>query len=391
MSLGTGIIGKQYFQERFEELCAYKEAHGNCRVPGLYEKNRKLGRWVSTMRSYYRDPEKKQTIEWKERFAQLDALGFECEVNSWQERFEELCAYKEANGHCRVTRKYEKNKRLANWVKKMRTYHKDHDKKENHVWMKRFAQLETIGFEWGFGNANNWERRMNELRAFKEANGHCRVPVFPPVESAKERKQFASWVTRMRTYHKRNDFKEDPVWKERFARLEALGFEWDVNRSWEERFEELCVYKQAHGHCRALSFNYEQKSIELGKWAKQMRKYYREHGKHQNPVWKERFDKLDALGFQWVGKQGRPRQFFTSYSNSGSNKRQKTASVAAAAAAADSSSSQEQGGPKPEAVLSSSARIAQPPPAYPGGYMQPDGIVYYGDCYIVDRDGTVDL
>ena len=30
----------------FEELMEYKEQHGNCLVPTMYEDNRKLGRWV---------------------------------------------------------------------------------------------------------------------------------------------------------------------------------------------------------------------------------------------------------------------------------------------------------------------------------------------------------
>jgi len=80
-----------------------------------------------------------------------------------------------------------------------------------------------------------------------------------------------------------------------------------------------------------------------------------------------------------------PRTPDTTRSNNASNKRQKTASVADD----DDSSSSER--PEPDTVVSTSVRIAQPPPVYPGGYMQPDGITYYGDCFIVNPDGTFDL
>eukprot|EP00526_Cylindrotheca_closterium_P017224 CAMPEP_0113642614 /NCGR_PEP_ID=MMETSP0017_2-20120614/22390_1 /TAXON_ID=2856 /ORGANISM="Cylindrotheca closterium" /LENGTH=310 /DNA_ID=CAMNT_0000554053 /DNA_START=1 /DNA_END=929 /DNA_ORIENTATION=+ /assembly_acc=CAM_ASM_000147 len=174
------------WQQRLNELLEYKESNGHCRVPKCYEKNKKLGIWVVNMRTYHKNNDMKQDPVWKNRFAQLEAVGFEWEVNIsaedfWHERFEELCLYKEANGHCRVPKEYEKNRKLGRWVGKMRVYHKNNDKKQNPVWKKRFAQLEALGFVWGVPAQRSldedvWQERLNELREYKEANGDCRVP-----------------------------------------------------------------------------------------------------------------------------------------------------------------------------------------------------------------------
>eukprot|EP00526_Cylindrotheca_closterium_P029280 CAMPEP_0113620114 /NCGR_PEP_ID=MMETSP0017_2-20120614/10236_1 /TAXON_ID=2856 /ORGANISM="Cylindrotheca closterium" /LENGTH=178 /DNA_ID=CAMNT_0000529745 /DNA_START=634 /DNA_END=1167 /DNA_ORIENTATION=+ /assembly_acc=CAM_ASM_000147 len=142
------LPNEDVWQERLNELLEYKEANGDCRVPAEYEKNKKLGKWVKLMRRYYKEQNKKQNPVWKERFAQLEALGFEWEGCNWQQRFEELCEYKQANGDCRVPLSYETNRKLANWVANMRKHHKNNDKKKNTVWKKRFAQLEEIEFEW---------------------------------------------------------------------------------------------------------------------------------------------------------------------------------------------------------------------------------------------------
>ena len=69
---------------RVDDLIKYKRENGDCLVPVNYEKNLKLGRWVSTQRKYYRlYQEGKPTRISEERIKQLSDIGFVW--NRWDE------------------------------------------------------------------------------------------------------------------------------------------------------------------------------------------------------------------------------------------------------------------------------------------------------------------
>ena len=56
----------------------------------------------------------------------------------------------------------------------------------------RIEALDTIGFDWGREGCSDlvdWEVRYEELRLYKEENGHCRVP-----RAFRENQQLGNWV-----------------------------------------------------------------------------------------------------------------------------------------------------------------------------------------------------
>ncbi len=63
----------------------------------------------------------------------------------------------------------------------------------------------------------NWEALFQALVAFKENQGHCRVP-----RKWSENPELGAWVGTQRQAFRKGELSE-----ERVARLEALGFEWD--------------------------------------------------------------------------------------------------------------------------------------------------------------------
>jgi len=68
---------------RVRELKEYKKQNGNCLVPIQYDKNPKLGRWVSTQRKFYKQYQNGDTARiTKERIKQLDDIGFAW--NRWE-------------------------------------------------------------------------------------------------------------------------------------------------------------------------------------------------------------------------------------------------------------------------------------------------------------------
>ena len=126
------------WEERFNELVAYKEVNGNCNVP---RSQGALGLWVDTQRTTYKRGKLSQ-----ERTAQLEGIVFnwgtqrEEEIKPWEERFNELAAYKEKNGDCNVPQRLGT---LGSWVNNQRKLHK-----KGTLPQECTAQLEGVGFVW---------------------------------------------------------------------------------------------------------------------------------------------------------------------------------------------------------------------------------------------------
>ena len=129
---------------RFQQLCRYKETHGNTMVPHGYKVDPSLAEWVHRQRTTFAlhekqlsnpddgpiDRESDNTQKRKkanddainskvqERMAKLESIGFAFCVqdDNWRERWEQLLAYKEQRGHCQVPTHFAENKPLGRWV-----------------------------------------------------------------------------------------------------------------------------------------------------------------------------------------------------------------------------------------------------------------------------------
>lgn len=154
------IKSKSYLQKldtRIEELIAYKQIHGNTKVPKVYNQNKPLGRWVSRIRGEYKQFKlgKKTTLT-KEMVDQLNDIGFEWESTSkysanftWETRFKELCEYKAENNNTMVPKKYSKNQALGTWVRNQRCQYMAKVRgKSSPITDERIRKLESIGFVW---------------------------------------------------------------------------------------------------------------------------------------------------------------------------------------------------------------------------------------------------
>lgn len=128
------------WEEMFGALLAYKEQHGDCRVPTPWEANRRLSDWISHQRYL-----KKRNRLDDRRAARLEAEGFVWDrvEGAWEEMFGTLLAYKEQHGDCRVPTRWEANRRLADWVARQRYL-----KKRNRLNADRVVRLDAEGFEW---------------------------------------------------------------------------------------------------------------------------------------------------------------------------------------------------------------------------------------------------
>ena len=92
---------------------------------------------------------------------------------------------------------------------------------------------------------------------------------------------------------KRNRLKQDHLYERQRMMLDSLGMDWTVPDPWEEKYQELAEYRNAHGHCDVPG-DYG----ALGRWVSDLRKRPPKDGRRK---------RLDDLGFEWDGRQSRSR------------------------------------------------------------------------------------
>lgn len=329
------------WSEHFEELKAYKEAHGDCRVPRAYEENKKLSRWVDQQRYQYNNRQKgKPTKMTDDKLKKLEEIGFDFAAQTppdqWTVYFNKLVKYREAEGHCRVPYTYPEDPGLGAWVDTCRTqYWRRINGRSSRMTDKRLEMLEGIGFVWEVPNEGEnigmeedpassslvtpsydlapsrsaarvtWDTRFDELAAYKEANGHCNVP-----SNYAQNKKLGSFVKKQREdYRKKKDGKKSPMSDTRIQKLEGIGFQWSVSKktgdqsadSWDQRLEDLRAFKEQHGHCFVPRVYPENQALAY--WCERQRQDYRNITRGRpTKMSEERISKLEQVGFQWDGK-----------------------------------------------------------------------------------------
>lgn len=154
----------------------------------------------------------------------------------WQEQFEELLKFKEAQGNCLVPHTYPENQILSRWVKRQRYQYKlKMSGKTSTMTDARIKQLEDIGFVWD-SHATAWDNRLKELSDYREKHGDCNVPSNFP-----ENPELATWIKCQRRQFKlfMAGNKNSSMTSDRIQALNALGFIWKVR-------EDLPLPNMAH-------------------------------------------------------------------------------------------------------------------------------------------------
>ena len=82
---------------------------------------------------------------------------------------------------------------------------------------------------------------------------------------------------------------------DRIARLEGLGFDWDLLASaWEEGYSQLQTFKEREGHANVAQRFETDDGYKLGNWSSHQRQRY---GKGDLSA--DRIVRLEAIGFRW--------------------------------------------------------------------------------------------
>jgi len=200
------------WMERYNELLAFNSKNGHCNVPRTSPEHPQLANWVKRQRLQHklgRIPDDRRQL--------LDDIGFVWSFADkmqaiWNQRFDELVTFKKEHGHCNVSYKYTEYPQLAEWVRTQRTSHK-----KGRLPDDRIQRLDGIGFAWSPPtNDQEWEKRYNELLAYKNAYGYADFPV-----NSAGNPRLGSWVAFQRAQHENGELSHD-----RIQRLNDIGFSW---------------------------------------------------------------------------------------------------------------------------------------------------------------------
>ena len=256
------------------QLEAFRRDHGHCDVPHAWPRNRELAAWLHGVRCNKRSGRLDAN-----RVRQLDALGvvWEPQQTRWEKMFAALVEFCQCHGDCNVPYGWPENPSLAKWVKGVRASQKRGDLEP-----ERIRRLDAIGFDWERGEGR-WEEMCARLADFRHLHGHCRISTL-----AEDCRPLANWVRTQRTLRKQGRLD-----RERIARLDAIGFTWDLRREhWEAMFAALEDYRRANGHCDVPQTWPDNR--KLGNWVMVQRAAYKA-GRLDG----EQIERLQTIGFRF--------------------------------------------------------------------------------------------
>jgi hypothetical protein len=230
---------------------------------------------------------------------------------TFDERFKDLMAFKAKFGHCNVPSTQSKNNKyysLGQWCSDMRKAYKaikmggmPRSYKLSKADMKR---LENAGFEWNL--CKTFDDRFKDLVAFKAEFGHCNVP--STQSSNNTHSSLGKWSSNVRLAYKtikeggmRSNHK---LSKADMKRLENAGFEWNLCKTFDDRFKDLMAFKAKFGHCNVSgSKSSNNKHTSLGKWCSHIRLTYRAiqegRGNLHCKISNADIKRLEKAGFEW--------------------------------------------------------------------------------------------
>ena len=215
------------WEERYTELTTYYDGHDHCNVPS---KSGSLGGWVQYQRQCY-DKGKLFTYQ----IDKLNEIDFIWNVKNqqWDQRFIEVKEFIETNGHSCIpsTPEY---KSLQGWCGTQRKLWKMKQQADSTtrcaITDEREERLNAINFDWQTTHEYVWQQRLQQLKAYKEENGHLNL--------GKSDGVLGVWVETQRTEMRfKIDGHHAHLTDERINELERLGFVWSIRDAvWEEKY-----------------------------------------------------------------------------------------------------------------------------------------------------------
>jgi len=224
------------FDKRLNDLMSFKAKHGHCNVSKNGE-DASLGIWCSELRGSYKKMKNNQKPRTKlsdEQIQRLNDAGFKWSLQNreltsmkmFDERFNDLMAFKAKYGHCDVSTLGE-DASLGIWCSELRGSYKKikkNQKPKSKLSDEQIQRLSDAGFKWSLQrDLKTFDERLNDLMAFKAKHGHCNV------SQCGEDASLGIWCNKVRVSYKKMQNNQKPTMKlsdEQIQRLNDVGFKW---------------------------------------------------------------------------------------------------------------------------------------------------------------------
>ena len=171
------------WDDRFEQLLALKEEIVHCRIPCQQKEAAVRQQHRDYVYLHNRDDvddlhNHRSAFELREQpEAQVSAHeDVKKNQEKWDDRFQQLLAYKKKFGHCKVSSKEKEYKSLRNWLGKQREAYKIYKTSgKGGLNAEQIGRLDLIGVSLE-PYSTSWNARFQELKLFERQHGHCRIP-----------------------------------------------------------------------------------------------------------------------------------------------------------------------------------------------------------------------
>ena len=248
------------------------------------------------------------------RYARLKELGLESlhpkkhtqpqiKTLEWDDMFEQLKQFKEQHGHVKVPTRTQSI--LVNWIINQRVQYERMKKgQKSDMTNEKLAKLLEIGLAMSAKKRQTFSERAAEWLEYRTKHG--KEP------SADRNNPIGVWARSQRQkYAKKMKGEETTLTDEQIDQLNVFGFKWVTGykrppnttppKSWDERFQELCEYKEKHGNV-----NVPQNTPVLGSWVHRQRREFTflKRGLSAS-LTPQRIEKLRSIGFVFRTRKSR--------------------------------------------------------------------------------------
>ena len=269
------------WDQGFQHLREFAEAHGNVTVPINYEVDGfKLRDWLTNNRAKF----DKLNPDRQRRLKSLPGWDDFSHNAKWEAGFQRLLDYVKENGTAAVPRPcVVEGYPLGAWVMTKRQ-----EFKKGTLSQERKQLLQELPGWAEDAQAAKWEEGFRHLIGYVEENGHAS----PPQGCVSNGYRLGAWIGQQRTY-----FAKGILLPERRDKLGELpGWEWEPHKAkWEQAFRRLLQYVDEHGDANVEAKYTAADGYRLGAWVAQQR--YKQSTGALDP---DRFARLDKVkGWEW--------------------------------------------------------------------------------------------
>ncbi|UII29058.1 helicase associated domain-containing protein [Fulvivirga maritima] len=294
------------WKERFEKVSKWVQETGKIPTKNAHSE---FNSWLYSQRSRYKKGtlNEEQIGKLKEIKFDLEGLGKEKNEQKWLDQFQLYKEFLNKNGRDPGYRTdNEEEKSLYVWVMAQRAVMAGSAKNRKRLSKKRIDLLHSINFKWvgeGRGGEEVWAEKFDEFSKHVN-NGILNLPT----SINGERNPLYTWWMNQKISFKKNSLPDDKI--QLFTRL-GLSLEMDekqVERSWDENFEELKNYIDSSGVLR-IPHKIEGTLNPMYSWFRNQKTAYR-----KGTIPEERIEKFESIGILFDDSTSESRGF-TKWSN----------------------------------------------------------------------------